>query len=95
MSRRRSERATDQPMPRAIAVTEEVVGNAADMAEHYGRLLGRGVQDSFLATDHHIERVELLRIALIEASEGLHPSRSLDGLAAVLAPLIEHGMGLQ
>ena len=98
MSRHRHDRVTDQPTPKAACAalaTETVVRSTADLAEQYGHQLGRDVQDMFWNTDHHIERVEFLRIALIEAAEGLHPSRSLAGLAAALAPWIECGMGVK
>ncbi|MDR7295469.1 hypothetical protein J2X16_000790 [Pelomonas aquatica] len=86
---------TDQPSFRASPATEEAVRSAVDLAEQYGGLLGRDVQDAFMNSDIHMDRVEALRIALIEAAEGLHPSRSLAGLAEALAPWIERGMGLK
>jgi hypothetical protein len=95
MPRHRIDHSTDLPVSRATVATEDAVRSAADLAEQYGGLLGRDVQDAFMSADLHIDRVESLRIALIEASEGLHPSRSLAGLAEVLAPLIERGMGLK
>lgn len=95
MSRHRNDRATDQPTPRASVAKEEAVRSAADLAEQYGGLLGRDVQDAFMNSDMRMDRVEALRTVMIEAAEGLHPSRSLGGLAAALAPWIERGMGLK
>jgi len=68
--------------------------NPADLAEQRGANLADKLIEEFPDTENQAERMRLLHRALLEASEGLYPSRSLGGFSCGLVCYLEHALGL-
>jgi hypothetical protein len=68
--------------------------NPADLAEVHGGGLAEKLIEDFRDAEDQAERLRLLHRALMEAAEGLYPSRSLGGFSVVLVAYLDHAFGL-